>query len=49
MEPEADENNGQMREHSCWGAGDDPKADLRLISSDGWVFWVQSGQFSQAS
>jgi len=49
MEPVAEENNGQMKERTNWRAADDPKADLKLISSDEWVFWVQSGQLTQVS
>jgi len=49
MESEEDQYNGQMRGYSCWAAEDDPKADLKIISSDEWVFWVQSAQLGQLS
>jgi len=49
MELEEDQNNGQMREYMCWEAADDPKADLKIVSSDEWVFWVQSAQLGQLS
>ena len=49
MELEEDQNNGQMMEYSNWAAEDDPKADLKIVSSDKWVFWVQSAQLGQLS
>ena len=49
MELEEDQNNGQMREYRRWEAAADPKADLKIISSDDWIFWVQSAQLGQLS
>lgn len=45
----ADENDGQMREFQGWRAVDDAEADMKLISSDNWVFWVQSKKLAKAS
>lgn len=40
VQEEVDEEN--MEEHYGWTASQNPTADLRLISSDDYIFWVSS-------
>jgi hypothetical protein len=44
-----DAQGERLKEKCGWKASDDPNADLRLISSDNYVFWVSSETLAQHS